>query len=345
MLAARAVLYLVALIQSDDNSMTAGATKTASNKALRAALQAWYGAHRRDLPWRRTRDPYAIWVSEIMLQQTRVAAVIDYYERFLRRFPTVESLAQAREEEVLALWSGLGYYRRARSLHAAAQKIAEEGSGVPRTSEGLRALPGIGRYTAAAIASIAFGEPLAVVDGNVERVLERLDGRSRSGEQVWQRAQDLLDPQHAGDWNQAMMELGATVCTPLAPACDACPLHRWCRLPGHDVRKPQAERKKKQSVHGLARRGKKVLLVQRGASERLMASMWELPSVEKEKAKSGEALLKARHSITDSDYEVTIVAAKFAKPPKGSRWFSPSELDELALTGVTRKALRRLKIL
>src|SRR5450755_2289271 len=196
-------------------------------RALRRALLDWYDAHHRDLPWRGgpqlpssgncgdRRDPYPIWISEIMLQQTRVAAVLDHYARFLQRFPTVQALASAREQSVLALWSGLGYYHRARRLHQAAKVIARERKGeFPRTAESWRELPGIGRYTAAAIASIAFGEPVAVVDGNVERVLARMFGEPRSGALAWRRAQELLDGLHAGDWNQAMMELGATVCTP-----------------------------------------------------------------------------------------------------------------------------------
>src|SRR5271155_237972 len=156
-------------------------------------LLAWYQKSRRTLPWRESCDPYRVWLSEIMLQQTRVAAVIGHYEEFLRRFPTVEKLAAAREASVLAAWSGLGFYRRARMLHAAAKVVVREHGGkFPATSEGLRAMPGIGRYTAAAIASIAFGQPVAVVDGNVERVLQRLSGRRLAGEDLWQAAEDLL---------------------------------------------------------------------------------------------------------------------------------------------------------
>src|SRR5579864_6582686 len=182
---------------------------------FRQRLLAWYDTNARDLPWRKSRDPYRVWVSEIMLQQTRVAAVIEHYREFLRRFPTVQKLARAREASVLATWSGLGYYRRARMLHAAAKVVASElGGKFPETSEGLRALPGVGRYTAAAIASIAFGERVAVVDGNVERVLARVAGRRLTGEDVWRAAGELLDAGRPGDFNQAMMELGAVVCTP-----------------------------------------------------------------------------------------------------------------------------------
>src|SRR5229473_6174954 len=181
----------------------------------RQRLLAWYDGNARDLPWRQDRDPYRVWLSEVMLQQTRVGAVLEHYRRFLQRFPTVERLAAAREASVLAAWSGLGYYRRARMLHAAAKKIVSEHTGkFPASAKELRGLPGIGRYTAAAIASIAFGEPAAVVDGNVKRVLGRVVGQNLAGQELWQTAEELLSPQRPGDFNQAMMELGATVCLP-----------------------------------------------------------------------------------------------------------------------------------
>src|SRR5271163_3083578 len=193
-------------------------------------MLAWYEAHGRDLPWRANRDPYRVWLSEIMLQQTRVAAVIEHYQEFLQRFPTVEKLAAARENSVLAAWSGLGYYRRARMLHQAAKLIVRELHGCfPPAEAELRKLPGVGRYTAAAVASIAFGESTAVVDGNVERVLHRLSSKRYSGEPLWAMANTLLDPRRPGDHNQAMMELGATVCLPRQPLCAACPVMRFCR--------------------------------------------------------------------------------------------------------------------
>ena len=197
--------------------------------AFRRALLRWYDRHRRDLPWRETRDPYRIWLSEIMLQQTRVAAVLDHYRIFLERFPNVQALAAASEEAVLAAWSGLGYYRRARMLHRCAQQIAEHHDGrFPQNAEDLLALPGIGRYTAAAIASIAFAEPVAVVDGNVERVLQRFTGINLTTPQIWQHAQALLANSRPGDFNQAMMELGAMVCVPRQPKCPECPLQELC---------------------------------------------------------------------------------------------------------------------
>src|SRR5579863_5671613 len=212
---------------------------------LRAAsvrLLDWYTQNHRDLPWRRSRDPYAIWVAEIMLQQTRVAVVVERYREFMARFPTLVSLALAPEQDVLAMWSGLGYYRRARMLHRAAQFVSTNlGGNLPAKAEELRALPGIGAYTAAAVASIAFGEPVAVVDGNVERVLCRFEGwgaGSRKGggtalrRKVEVLAQRFLDRSRPGDFNQAMMELGATVCTPRNPLCAECPLMAECKTRG-----------------------------------------------------------------------------------------------------------------
>src|SRR6266850_4724238 len=203
---------------------------------FRKQLLGWFRQFQRDLPWRQTSDPYRIWLSEIMLQQTRVAAAIPYYERFSQRFPDVHALAAAPPEEVLRLWSGLGYYSRARNLQKAAQRIvAKHGGQFPTRMDDALALPGIGNYTAAAILSIAFGEKHAVLDGNVARVLARL-GAIRGDlrePQRWQelqkKADRLLEPKSPGDWNQAMMELGATVCTPKAPRCLECPAQDWCR--------------------------------------------------------------------------------------------------------------------
>jgi A/G-specific adenine glycosylase len=203
--------------------------------AFRERLLAWFTSQQRDLPWRRSKDPYRIWLSEIMLQQTRVAAALPYYEKFLHHFPNARALAEAPEQEVLRHWAGLGYYSRARNLQAAARHIVvQHQSRFPDSSESLLALPGIGAYTAAAILSIAFGKKLAVLDGNVARVIARLfalEGDLRSGPR-WKHLQDradaLLDPDSPGDWNQAMMELGATVCTPRAPQCLLCPVAEFC---------------------------------------------------------------------------------------------------------------------
>jgi A/G-specific adenine glycosylase len=202
---------------------------------FRKQLLGWFRQFRRNLPWRQTKDPYRIWLSEIMLQQTRVAAVVPYYQRFLERFPDVHSLAAAPEEEVLRLWSGLGYYSRARNLQRAAQQIvSKDGGKFPKSLDGALALPGIGNYTAAAILSIAFGEKHAVLDGNVARVLARLRAirgdirESRRWQELQKTADSLLESKSPGDWNQAVMELGATLCTPKSPQCLLCPVVQFC---------------------------------------------------------------------------------------------------------------------
>ncbi len=313
---------------------------------LRRALLAWYDAHRRELPWRRDADPYRVWLSEIMLQQTRVAAVIDHYGRFLQKFPSVQILAAAREASVLAVWSGLGYYHRARRMHQAAKLILRERKGsLPTTAEEWRKLPGIGRYTAAAIASIAFGEAVAVVDGNVERVLDRMFGAAEGREATWQRAESLLDPERPGDFNQAMMELGATVCTPRAPQCPMCPLHKWCTSRGVKDARPQRVRKRRQLAYGLARKNDSILLVQRPADASLMAGMWELPALSDTQRNGDEPLATLRHSITDTDYWVlvfTVPPQKFYRRDATTRWVARRQWEHLPLTGLARKILRRV---
>ena len=238
-------------------------------KQFRRSLLDWYGDHARDLPWRRTRNPYLIWISEIMLQQTRVAAVLEHYARFTRRFPAVADLAAADEGDVLAQWSGLGYYRRARMMHKAAQAVMHEHGGIfPRTSEDLLTLPGIGAYTAAAVASIAFGEVVAVVDGNVERVLTRIAGWDVSDAaatrkvavQIRTLAQQLIDPQEPSHFNQAMMELGATICLPRGPLCLQCPVQALCATRGEH---PTVKRKAllpRDAFYALVEKGPQILL-------------------------------------------------------------------------------------
>ena len=313
---------------------------------MREALLAWYRRDRRDLPWRRTRDPYAIWISEVMLQQTRVAAVLGHYARWLVRFPTVRALAEAEEPEVLAHWSGLGYYRRARFLHAGARAVvAEHGGLLPRTAAGLKVLPGIGDYTAAAIASIAFGEGVAVLDGNVERVLLRVGGAASAAE-LRARAAALLNPEHPADHNQAMMELGATVCLPRGPLCLSCPVQPWCLTRGeHPVtpRKPLVARSLAYALVERERGGEiDVLLVQRGAAESLMPGMWELPPAS---AEQGAPLLTLRHAITVSNYSVSIHRyAELETAGWPGVWTPVMELPGLPLTGLARKVLRRLHL-
>jgi A/G-specific adenine glycosylase len=320
-------------------------SRNSDDQRFRERLLTWFDRHKRDLPWRQDRDPYRVWLSEIMLQQTRVEAVREHYLRFLKRFPTIKKLAAAREPSVLAAWSGLGYYRRARMLHAAARKVMGElGGKFPRTSHELRALPGIGRYTAAAIASIAFDEPVAVVDGNVERVLQRLSGRRIGGEDVWRRAQELQALERPGDFNQAMMELGATVCVPRQPKCLLCPVSDLCatrgELPGAD----KAIRQRKREIHyALDCRGDSVFLVQRPAALRLMPGMWELPEVAITDA-SSPVHLTLRHSITVTDYRVGVIAGPAPEITNGC-WIAKSRLTKLPLTGLARKILRSASII
>ena len=250
---------------------------------------------------------------------------------------------------MLAAWSGLGYYARARALHAAAKKIARERRGrFPRTVEELRALPGIGRYTAAAISSIAFGRPEAVVDGNVARVLRRLSGARVSERELWRQAERLVNRQRPGDFNQAMMELGATVCLPGAPRCDRCPVVHFCRTRGATPGEAALPRsKKKQVFFALAARKDAVLLTQRAAGLSLMPRMWELPPAEPARRgpqKKPRVLLRLRHSITDTDYRVTVLRAG-ARAHHAGRWVRLSRLPRLPLTGLARKILRRSNLL
>ena len=249
----------------------AGCSQLLVSETLAAALLEWRDANARDLPWRRNRDPYRVWVSEIMLQQTRVEAVIPYYERFLKRFPTVQALAEAPEADLLASWAGLGYYRRARLLYRAAKEIAAE---FPDTYEGIRALPGIGNYTAGAIASLAFGLPHAALDGNLMRVLARLDADGRdiarpaTKRALERRAQSLVEkagPGRHGDLNEALMDLGATVCTPKSPQCPVCPVTRFCKARKQGIQQQLPVKVKKDRT---VRVKQVVAIVQRGRSLR-----------------------------------------------------------------------------
>jgi A/G-specific adenine glycosylase len=316
---------------------------TAIQPAFAEGLLAWYDAHARDLPWRKNRDPYRVWLSEIMLQQTRVAAVLEHYRIFLKRFPTVQKLAAARNASVLAAWSGLGYYRRARMLHAAAKLVVKEHGGrFPDGSQALRQLPGVGRYTAAAIASIAYAEPTAVVDGNVERVLARLLGKELKGEATWDAAGQLLDRARPGDFNQAMMELGATICLPREPKCLLCPVSSFCATRGELPQARTSPPQQKREIHfGLARRDGQVFLIQRNQHESLMPGMWELPAFPGRRA--GKPLLSLRHSITITDYAVRVLELPSPDETEGA-WIAMSRLTSLPLTGLARKILRRLEI-
>ncbi len=259
---------------------------------VRRRLLAWYETNRRDLPWRRTRDPYRILVAEYLLQRTRIASGLPYYERFLERFPTVHDLATASIDDVLAVWEGLGFYRRARNLHAAARAIVERHGGeVPSTFEALSALPGMGPYTAGAIASIAFGIPVPAVDGNVTRVIARLFriredvSKSATRRRIAELAVRLVSREVPGQFNQGLMELGATVCTPASPACDRCPLEAQClaRAAGEEREIPKAASRKPVRVvpvaFALIESKGRVLLVRR-ESGGLLGGLWALPGGE-----------------------------------------------------------------
>ena len=306
-----------------------------------------------------------------MLQQTRVAAVLDHYRIFLKRFPNVQALAAASEDAVLAAWSGLGYYRRARMLHQCAKDLVQKHAGrFPQTAEDLQRLPGIGRYTAAAIASIAFVEAVAVVDGNVERVLQRLIGINLTTTQTWQHAQALLADSRPGDFNQAMMELGATVCVPREPLCLACPIRQWCATQGEVPRTtsidemPASRQNKKQiwcaldwrdgngngNGNGNGRGTGEVRLVQRPKKASLMPSMWELPQLSEPPRSLPTAAhwRTFRHSITVTDYTVHVLRnmplrnmprlkAPFAAKGK---WIAIDRIPQIPITGLTRKILK-----
>ena len=312
---------------------------------FRRRLLAWYDVHRRELPWRVSRDSYRVWLSEIMLQQTRVAAVIKHYHEFLRRFPTVKRLAAAREASVLAAWSGLGYYRRARMMHAAAKVIVRErGGSFPANAEELQMLPGVGRYTAAAIASIAFDKPVAVVDGNVERVLQRISGKRLAGEELWAASNHLLDAKRPGDFNQAMMELGATVCTPRMPTCLMCPVIKLCATRGELAATSKPMPQKKREIHyALNCRNGEVLLVQRAPDASLMPGMWELPQ-RQSPDNASQPQFTLRHSITTTNYAVHVWRS-VVHPRRLGKWTSVERLKQVALTGLARKILLAAEII
>lgn len=337
---------------------------------LRRRLLAWFRAEHRALPWRESRDAYRVWISEAMLQQTRVETVVDYFERFVERLPTVADLAAAPEEEVLALWSGLGYYSRARRLREAARCIvAEHGGEFPRTRAAARALPGVGPYTAGAVLSIAYDLAEPLVDGNVARVLARLfelegDPTSAAAQrELWGLAERLVPPRGAGAWNQALMELGATVCTPRAPRCTECPVARECRALAaervHELPRPKV-RPEPIDVRlelALARDGDAVLLEER-PSEGRMAGLWEPPTREVGGGAHGVSALfppdfaapgalrlgprigELRHAITRHRIRGEVFEAEVVGALASSwRWVRPAELGRLGLTGMAKKVL------
>jgi len=341
-------------------------------RKFRRRLLAWFAVRQRDLPWRRTKDAYRIWLSEIMLQQTRVAAVLPYYKRFVARFPNVQALARGRADDVLSHWAGLGYYSRARNLHRAAKEIvARHGGCFPREHEAALALPGIGRYTAAAVLSIAYGQRLAVLDGNVARVLARLGalrGDLRASA-LWRKlaatAQELLARNAPGDWNQAMMELGATVCTPKSPRCGECPVARWCRarklgiagqLPAARTKPPAVQVTLAAAVL-LDPRGRTLLVRQTGDDGALFSRMWQFPALEttadpasylarhlREKlgvAAEGQVtpLQTARHAVTFRQIRLEPFLIHVARLPRvdGARTPILGRFDRLPISSATRK--------
>jgi A/G-specific adenine glycosylase len=342
----------------------------------------WYNAQARDLPWRRTRDPYAIWVAEIMLQQTQVEAVKPYFERFLARFPTVAALAAAPRDDVLKLWEGLGYYARARNLHAAAQRIvAEHGGQVPSDPAALARLPGIGRYTAGAILSIAFGQDTPVLDGNVRRVLCRVfhiteDPRKPAVERrLWELAASLVPPGQAGDYNQALMDLGATICIPRAPRCLICPLHDLCearkqgdqdRLP---VKSPRRELPHYDVTAGVIWRDGRVLLAQR-LPDRLLGGLWEFPGGKQEAGETledclrrevreelsieievGPHLMTLAHAYTHFRITLHVFTCRHARGEPQAldvaawRWVAPEELSRYAMAVTDQQIARQVATL
>lgn len=347
---------------------------------LQKRLLRWYEENRRDLPWRNVADPYAVWISEVMLQQTQVQSVIPYYGRFLKKFPNIPALANAGTDAVLRLWAGLGYYSRARNLQAAARIIVERfGGAFPGNYADILALPGIGRYTAAAIASIAFGQAYAVVDGNVSRVLTRLLGISGEPKSIavqsrlWEAAQRLLPASRPGDFNQAVMELGATICTPRQPECSSCPWtrHCWARQQGRQESLPEKARggparKSHQAAVVVRHRGRYLIL--RRSSQRLLKDFWEFPSVELHnrqtasemaarlaseacglKINSVEPLMTVKHSITTRRIELQVFQAEVERGAilepnaPGRRWVGLKDLGRYAFASAAQRILAELR--
>ena len=343
--------------------------------AIRRALLGWFRRSARPLPWRKSADPYAIWVSEVMLQQTQVATVIPYYQRFLEAFPTVADLARAPLERVLELWSGLGYYRRARHLHQAAKELMRRFAGTfPRDYKQLRSLPGIGDYTARAILSIAFDLAYTLRDGNVARVLSRLMARQGNLHQLgFRRAveaqlADLLSPGSPGHFNQALMELGQTLCLPRVPRCAACPVQNWCR--GYKSGQPQLlpQPRPRRTVESrylaaaILRQGRRVVMV-RGLGEGLLDDLWNFPSAFGRSAAEAltnlrhklagfgtpsltlhSSIAELRHGITYRSIRVHAYPAEISNPfrKRGLRWFSVSTLQQAAISQLARKIARQV---
>ncbi|MBP85629.1 MAG: A/G-specific adenine glycosylase [Planctomycetaceae bacterium] len=341
-------------------------------QSVRRKMLAWFARNARDLPWRRTKAPYHVWISEIMLQQTQVVAVIPYFDRFIAKFPTIESLAKAKEEEVLRLWEGLGYYRRARQLHKAAAVIWSEHRGeFPSHHENILALPGVGRYTAGAIRSIAFDQPAAILEANTLRVFSRLTGfagdtTSTRGQRVlWEAAEKLLPRKRPGEFNQAMMELGSEVCTPRDPTCEACPLRLLCPTRAHGLQDRIPAPKKKTKYEDVFEvcvvvSKKNQVLLRRCAEGERWAGLWDFPrfaieprsgpSFQKELAESVQRLTgisahvcerwkTIKHGVTRFRITLDCHKAYFhsGRRRSDSRWVTRGELAELPLSTTGRQ--------
>lgn len=342
-------------------------TETPETSFIRKNLLGWYDRNKRDLPWRRSKDPYAIFVSEMMLQQTQVKTVIPYYERFLKELPDWKSLAKAKEEKVLKLWEGLGYYRRARNLQAAARKIAGDLAGrLPDTLEEILEIPGVGPYSAGAVLSIAFQKSHPVVDGNVIRVFSRLfllRGNLKTGEghkKVWELAENLISPRRPGDFNQAVMELGATVCLPDNPQCLLCPLISHCQAAQKGLQNELPEMPKAtptvevpMAALYVGQKGK-VLVKKRSKNEKWLKGLWEFPSAQGKtfeealqklenelKVKADrQAVQEVKHQITHHKVRLRLfqaVPAKSIRLSKELKWVSLGELVKLPFASAQNK--------
>jgi A/G-specific adenine glycosylase len=361
-------------------AVTKNSVDSKTARAIGRALLAWYAEHRRDLPWRRSLDPYSVWVSEMMLQQTQVATVIPYFQRWMQRFPDVAALANAAESDVLHAWQGLGYYSRARNLQRAAALMVREHAGrVPDAVEVLCALPGIGPYSAGAIASIAYGKAEPLVDGNVIRVLSRLfalrgdPNKNPLKTEIWSHARALVPAQEPGDFNQALMELGATVCSPRSPRCEVCPLAKLCQARAQGLQETLPElpaRAKPTAVHmvaAIATRAGRVLVTKLNADAPRWAGMWLFPNAEVGRSETPEAAVKrvllsatgvhgkpsgivcvVRHSVTrfritlDAYRTVELSGTAKAQTVAEIAWHKPSDLSDLAMPAAHRKIAERL---
>lgn len=343
-------------------------------KQFQSRLLSWFQKNKRDLPWRKNKNPYRVWISEIMLQQTQVKTVIPYYERWLKTFPTLKSLAKAPIEKVLKLWEGLGYYSRARNLKRGAEIIVRElKSRFPETRETLLQVPGIGPYTAGAIASIAFGKPEPLVDGNVGRVFARLFeipgiwNEPKTNQKLWKKAREVLSVKYPGDFNEALMELGATVCTKDNPRCGACPVSEYCRAyrNGTIDRFPHTKKSnitKVEKVTLLLRKNGSVLL-RRKKPGHIMAGLYEFPTFEKQGRKISQILqdeklmvkspikignishgytrFKASLDVWQGEWQKgVLIDSLFEKPI----WVKTRELDAVAMPSVFRKIAEQMVV-